>query len=174
MYSGDKEYMVFVDKLEKNLAKLNALYLDIKELFENEGISDFAHLPQNTAVKAKFAQSFKLLNAMLEMVKVQGFVWTKNTYGDVTVLLSEHIFNVLLQRYKELFTVMPGPTTEEPPYDLDPHITEISTGKIDADYMNSRFEKYLKRKLDGDSKKNIETALQELYKTFALLPEDEQ
>jgi len=174
MYSGDKEYMVFVDKLEKNLAKLNAIYLDIKDLFENEGISDFAHLPHNTAVKAKFAQSFKLLNAMLEMVKVQGFNWTKASYGDVTVLLTEHIFNVLLQRYKELFTVGPGPVTEEPPYDLDPHITEISTGKIDADYMNSRFEKYLKRKLDGDSKKNIETALQELYKTFALLPEDEQ
>lgn len=175
-YSGDKAYMIFVDKLEKNLEKFNMVYSEIKELFENEGINDFSHLPDDVAVKAKFAQKFNVFSAILEMIKVQGFSWKKSKYGKITVLLDEERYLVLLQRYKELFTPT-GPITsgsEEPPYDLDPHITELSTGKIDADYMNSRFDKYLKVKLDGLSIEKIEDALQELYKSFALLPEEEQ
>ena len=36
---------VFVDKLDQNLEKFNQTYLVIKELFENEDIPDFSHLP---------------------------------------------------------------------------------------------------------------------------------
>lgn len=173
MYSGDKEYMVFVDKLEKNLKKFNDLYLEIKELFENEGIENFIRLPDEVSVKAKFALLFNRLSSVLEMIKVQDFTWKINVYGDTTVLITEEIYYILLQRYKELFNGRGG-GDEEPPYDLDPHITEISTGKIDADYINSRFDKYLKVKLDGEDKQNIESALQELYKAFAMLSEEEQ
>lgn len=173
MYSGDKEYMVFVDKLEKNLKKFNELYLEIKELFENEGIENFIRLPDDVSVKAKFALLFNRLSSILEMIKVQDFTWKINVYGETTVLITEEIYYILLQRYKELFGGK-GSGDEEPPYDLDPHITEISTGKIDADYINSRFDKYLKVKLDGESKQNIESALQELYKSFAMLSEEEQ
>lgn len=175
MYSGNKEYMVFVDKLEKNLAKLNSKFEEIKELFVNEGIEDFAHLPEDVAVRAKFALLFKEMVALLEMVKVQDFTWKKRVYGDITVLITKMDYDALLQRYRELFNGGGGGGGgEEPPYDLDPHITEISTGKIDADYMNSRFDKYLKVKLDGQSKKTVDNALQELYKSFAMLPEEEQ
>ncbi len=174
MYSGDKAFMVFVEKLEKNLIKLNEAYSDIKELFDNEGIEDFSHLPKETPVKAKFALLFRRLNDLLEMVKVQGFTWKEQIYGEVTVLLTQNIFSTLLQRYRELFRPGECGGNEEPPYDLDPHITEISTGRIDADYMNSRFDKYLKLKMDGESKKTVEKALQELYKSFAMLPEEEQ
>ncbi len=174
-YSGDKAYMVFVDKLEKNLEKFNGLYLDIKELFENEGIDDFSHLPDDLSVRAKFAKEFNELNKTLEMIKVQGFSWEKSKYGSTEVVLTEEIYLMLLQRYKELFkSDEPMERGEEPPFDLDPHITELSTGKIDADYINSRFEKYLKIKLDGQSQEQIEDSLQELYKSFALLPEEEQ
>lgn len=31
------------------------------------------------------------------------------------------------------------------PFDINGYLTEIDTGKIDADYMNSRFDKYLKQ-----------------------------
>lgn len=175
MYSGDKEYMVFVDKLEKNLQKFNEIYLAIKELFENEGIENFTHLPEDVSVKARFALLFNMLSSTLEMIKVQDFTWKKDTYGQTKVVITEEIYYILLQRYKELFVSRPGGGGEdEPPYDLDPHITEIGTGKIDADYINSRFDKYLKIKLDGESKQNIESALQELYKAFAMLSEEEQ
>ena len=173
MYSGDKEYMVFVDKLETNLKKFNSLYLSIKELFVNEGIENYARLPEDVAVKAKFALLFNRLSSTLEMIKVQDFTWKKTVYGSTKVLISEEEYYILLQRYKELFKSHDG-GEDEPPYDLDPHLTEISTGKIDADYINSRFDKYLRIKHDGESKQNIESALQELYKSFAMLSEEEQ
>lgn len=174
-YSGDKEYMVFVDKLPKNIEKFNRLFLDIKELFENEGISDFSHLPEDYSVRAKFALKFNELSHTLEMIKVQGFSWKKLKYGSISVILTEELFLILLQRYRELFKFGSGSISgEEPPFDLDPHITELSAGKIDADYMNSRFEKYLKIRLDEQSADKIEEVLQELYKSFALLPEEQQ
>lgn len=173
IYSGDKAYNVFVDKLPKNLIIFNKTFGDIKELFENESIDDFSHLPENVAVRAKFAKLFNDLAFTLEMIRVQGFSWSRSQYGKITVIISEETYLILLQRYREML-IPRGGSEEEPPYDLNPHITELSTGKIDADYMNSRFEKYLKVKLDGQSVELIECALQELYKSFALLPEEEQ
>lgn len=175
LYSGDKEYMVYVDKLEKNLNKLNDLYADIKELFENEDIEDFSKLPDNTAVCAKFAALFCKLAYTLETAKVQGFVWSNDTYDDIIVQLTKPDYQALLQRYKELQNHPTRQNSNEPiPYDIDAHISEISTGKIDADYMNTRFQKFLKLKYDGKSKELIKNALQELYKSFAMLPEEEQ
>lgn len=174
MYSGNKEYIVFVDKLERNLEKLNSLYLDIKEIFECENIADFSHLPEDASAKVKFAHCFNKLNSILEMVKVQGFTWKVAVYGSTEVCLTKEIYLVLLQRYKELFTPSAVGSTNEVPFDLNPRIAEISTGKIDADYMNRRFERFLKLKLDGASKADTEVALQALYKSFAMLPEKEQ
>ena len=131
-------------------------------------------MPEDVSVKAKFAERFNKLSSLLEIIKVQDFTWKKDTYEKTKVLITEEVYYTLLQRYKELFRPTGVGGGEEPPYDLDPHITEISTGKIDADYINSRFDKYLKIKIDGDSKQNIESSLQEFYKAFAMLSEEEQ
>ena len=178
IYAGDKAFMVFVDKLDKNLKVFNDTYLEIKYLYDNEDIKDFMHLPQDMAVRAKFALLFNILNKYLEMIKVQGFTWKKATKGELSVDITEEIYYVLLQRYKELIVPGPGPgpePPEEPPYDKSSYITEIGTGKIDADYINSRFEKYLKLKgRDGESQEIVDSALQEVYKSFAMLSEEEQ
>lgn len=175
IYAGDKAFMVFVDKLDKNLKLFNDTYLEIKHLFENEGISEFMHLPEDMSVKAKFALLFNTLNKLLEMIKVQGFTWKKAAKGEFSVDITEEIYYILLQRYKELIVPGPGPGPEEPPYDISSYITEIGTGKIDADYINSRFEKYLKLKnRTGESQEIVASALQEVYKSFAMLSEEEQ
>lgn len=176
IYAGDKAFMVFVDKLDKNLKLFNDTYLEIKHLFESEGIVDFMHLPEEMSVKAKFALLFNTLSKLLEMIKVQGFTWKKAAKGEFSVDITEEIYYILLQRYKELIVppVGPGPD-EEPPYDISSYITEIGTGKIDADYINSRFEKYLKlKKRTGESQEIVASALQEVYKSFAMLSEEEQ
>lgn len=176
IYAGDKAFMVFVDKLDKNLKLFNDTYLEIKHLFESEGIVDFMHLPEEMSVKAKFALLFNTLSKLLEMIKVQGFTWKKAAKGEFSVDITEEIYYILLQRYKELIVppVGPGPD-EEPPYDISSYITEIGTGKIDADYINSRFEKYLKLKnRTGESQEIVASALQEVYKSFAMLSEEEQ
>lgn len=175
IYAGDKAFMVFVDKLDKNLKLFNDTYLEIKHLFESEGIADFMHLPEDMSVKAKFALLFNTLSKLLEMIKVQGFTWKKAAKGEFSVDITEEIYCILLQRYKELLVpVGPGPGPE-PPYDISSYITEIGTGKIDADYINSRFEKYLKLKnRTGESQEIVASALQEVYKSFAMLSEEEQ
>lgn len=79
----------------------------------------------------------------------------------------------LLQRYKELGNGSGGAGVESIPFDIDSHISEIDTGKIDADYMNSRFEKYLKV-LQAEDSDALETTLSELQRSFASLSQAEQ
>ena len=60
------------------------------------------------------------------------------------------------------------------PFDISGYLTEIDTGKIDADYMNSRFDKYLKELNKHQDSSSIETTLNELHKSFASLTQGEQ
>jgi type I restriction enzyme, R subunit len=61
------------------------------------------------------------------------------------------------------------------PYEIEGYLTEIDTGKIDSDYMNSRFDKYLKELRKGDvGPDELQNTLDELYKSFATLTQEEQ
>lgn len=56
-------------------------------------------------------------------------------------------------RYKELPNVTSGVHGEPPsdlPYDIEGYLTQIDTGIIDAEYMNSRFKKYIKLLMSAD------------------------
>lgn len=59
------------------------------------------------------------------------------------------------------------------PYDIAGHLREIDTGLIDTNYMNSRFEKYIKL-LDSADTETREAALNDLHKSFASLNQEEQ
>lgn len=189
LYSGDKPIGLFVEKLSYNLGKLNTTFEDIADLFKNAGIPDFEKLPAEPTVKAKFAQLFKEFNGYLEAAKIQGFRFDKLDYDiedyegkyqqTISMLFDENAFLILAQRYKELQT-SPNPPDdpqggEDIPYDLVGYLTEIDTGVIDANYMNSRFEKYLKLlNQDGASGELLQQAKAELHKTFAALSQEEQ
>lgn len=87
----------------------------------------------------------------------------------------ENTYLVLVLRYKELAGGGGVGMGDDVPYDLVGYITEIDTGLIDADYMNSSFEKYLKLlNLEGASAETVEQAEAELHKTFATLTQEEQ
>ena len=61
------------------------------------------------------------------------------------------------------------------PFDIDGYLTQIDTGIIDSNYMNSRFEKYLRTlRQAGDSGEQIQKTLDELHKSFASLTQEEQ
>ena len=181
LYSGDKPLGLFADRLEGNLNSINAVYQDIYDLYESERIANFERLPDTREGKAKFALLFKILNAYLEAAKVQGFVWSKSEYhfkhddGEavtVELALDERTYLTLLQRYKELSrSTTPG---DDAPFEIEGYITEINTGVIDAEYMNSRFEKYLKALQSDAPAEVIEQTLNELHKTFASLSQEEQ
>ena len=187
-YSGDKPFGLFVDKLDKNVEKLNALYAEIKDLFVSAGIEEFSQIPADMAERKKFADLFQSFNENLEAAKVQGFKWDKpivivNEDTDEKTELhadfDERAFKVLALRYKELFTPNPDGGENDPdddvPYAVNSYLTTIDTADIDTDYMNSRFEKYLKIFYqEGAEAEAIHQAETELHKTFATLSQEEQ
>lgn len=190
-YSGDKPTVLFVEKLPYNLKKLNVIFMDISEVFKSSGVSDFTKLPNDHAEKAKFAQLFKDFNHHLDAAKLQGFNLEQDiyTFNDEETGLNETIkldfgsndFMALVQRYKELSNGNDdengngGSDGDDVPFDLVGYITEIDTGRIDAAYMNSRFEKYLKNLHQADiTEEQLQASLDELHKSFATLTQDEQ
>jgi len=179
LYSGDKSIGLFADQLPRNLERLNDCFAEISVIFSAAGVADFAKLPDDLAARAAFAKQFNRFNAILEAAKIQGFTWDQSVYEfdtqpkqSVAVTITKLQYLTLLQRYKELGT-SGGGAGESIPFDIDSHITEIDTGKIDADYMNSRFAKYLKELQSGDGL-SMEATLAELHRSFTSLSQEDQ
>lgn len=185
LYSGDRPIGLFVDRMENNLEAMNELVVETTELFANAGVSNFEKLPSDSEACAKFADLFKTFNQHLEAAKVQGFHWNELIYSfgeddekrEVMLVVNEQTYLSLVLRYKELAGSggndgADGGAGGDVPFDISGHLTEIDTGKIDSDYMNSRFEKYLKE-LNQDQE-SVESTLNELHKSFSTLTQSEQ
>ncbi|MBV5307075.1 MAG: type I restriction endonuclease subunit R [Desulfobulbaceae bacterium] len=182
LYSGDKPTGLFADRLESNLNQMNAVYDEITALFEAAEVDDFKKLPDNPAERGEFAKLFRAFNTVLEAAKIQGFKWDQSAYQfregrdqyEVELRFTEETYLILAVRYKELASGRGGGGgIDDIPYDIDGYLTEIDTDVIDADYMNSRFEKYLKTLQDGDAG-TIQKTLSELHRSFASLTQEEQ
>ena len=181
LYSGDRPLGLFALHLIENLKEMNRLFENIIDIFESSGISNFEKLPVDIDACKKFAKDFKEFNDFLEAAKIQGFKWNISFYQDDTtgenidVAIDEKTYLILVLRYKELTGGGSGTGSDDVPYDLVGYITEIDTGLIDSDYMNSRFDKYIKLlNGNGASTEDIEKAQTELHKTFAMLTQEEQ
>jgi len=183
LYSGDKDFGLFVERLESNLKKLNSIYDDVCELFNRADIQNFEKLPENSTERGRFAKLFKELNDYLEAAKIQGFKWSQLKYefgkgkqrSVVEMKFDENTYLILALRYKELFSGGGGEQIADVPYEINGYLTEIDTGKIDADYMNSRFDKYLKTLINGDGVGDqLQQTLDDLHKSFATLTQEEQ
>lgn len=152
-------------------------------------------------MKQKFAKLFKQMNEYIEAAELQGFTWDKRSYviepetgvegeeikeGEegltaaetvINVLPNERDFKTMAQRYKELVS-----TKEETeaagsdlPYEIDGYLTTIDTEMIDSEYMNSRFEKWIKElNQSGPNAEITKKAEVELHSSFASLTQDEQ
>ncbi|NLU51762.1 MAG: type I restriction endonuclease subunit R [Clostridiaceae bacterium] len=183
LYSGDKPLGMFAIKLDKNLENMNATFKQIKSLFEQARIVNFERLPDDISERKQFAKLFRQFNEYLEAAKVQGFVWSKLEYyienketgeiKEIILQIDERTYKILALRYKELFTEGTGVEEEDAPYELTGYLTTIDTDEIDADYMNSRFEKF-KKALASGNLEDVQNAMSELHTTFATLTQDEQ
>ena len=180
----DRPLGIFVDKLEDNLMNINRKFLHIRDIFRSHEIFNFERLPDTREDRRMFAQDFSSMTRLLEAAKLQGFAWEQSeyefkhddTYTHVTMELDEQTYLILLQRYRELFE--PGntqPGGHEFEYPVDTYITETGTGAIDAEYINSKFVRFIKRLYaEGPGSEPTREALQELHKTFASLPQKDQ
>lgn len=179
LYSGDKPLGLFVEKLDRNIEKMNIIFEDIKELFKNNGIKNFEKNPKQKEERKKFVGLFNKFSRHLRASKIQGFKWNKKNYKfengkKVSTIFTELDYNILLARYKEL----EKPTNigkDDIPYDIKGYITEINTEKIDSDYMNRKFEIYRKAlNQEQINKEELNTILNALHKSFASLSQKEQ
>jgi type I restriction enzyme R subunit len=180
LYSGNRPFGLFVDKLESNLEHINICFDDIKSVFEGYGVQNFERLPDSDAACARFAKLFKQLSDLIEAAKVQGFTWEKPTYEfhhddggktEVAMAVDLQTYLVLALRYKELFERESGDGSDDVPFDIDGYLTEIDTGRIDTDYMNENFAKWLKKIDEGEEAK---AALELLHSSFASLTQEQQ
>ena len=181
LYSGNRPLGLFVEHLDYNLEKMNQIFADISHLFTVAGISDFSRLPDDLDECGKFAKLFSSLNDYLEAAKIQGFSWKQQSYSFknpkkvVVMTFDENTYLILALRYKELFTQPGEGGIGDIPFDIDGHLVAIDTGRIDTNYMNSRFEKYLKvLRQDNIDQDLLQATLDELHKSFATLTQEEQ
>ncbi|WP_231518963.1 type I restriction endonuclease subunit R [Alteromonas stellipolaris] len=188
LYSGDRPIELFVDRLESNIGAMNEVVGDITELFISAGVENFEKLPEDVEACAKFAELFNKFNQNLEAARIQGLHWDQsvytfttdtstnegNTEHEVTLAADEQTYLILALRYKELASKSEGDGGGSVPFDISGYLTEIDTGKIDADYMNSRFDKYLKELNQHKDPASIELTLNELHKSFSSLTQAEQ
>ena len=126
---------------------------------------------------------FNTFSQHREAAKVQGSIEEQSVYSftennaehEVTLAIDEQTYLSLVLRYKELTAKgeHDGAGGGDVPFDISGYLTEIDTGKIDADYMNSHFDKYLKS-WTNTGPASIETTLNELHKSFASLTQIEQ
>ena len=177
LYSGNKPFGIFVEKLPNNLLLINEIFEKIKFIFESSGIQNFEKLPPNDAEKAKFASLFSQLNKTIIASRIQGFDWNRDD-NPIEVILDEQTFLILAKRYQELFE------NNEPnggrkdggvAFDIDSTCIEINTDKIDANYLDSQFKKYFKIIQEyGKDAPLAENIYQEIHKNFATLNQEEQ
>lgn len=181
----DRPLGVFVDKLEGNLITINQRFLHIRDIFQSHEIIHFERLPDTREDRNMFAKDFSQMTRLLEAAKLQGFLWEKNeyefqhgdTYTRVKMELDEQTYLTLLQRYRELFEGRESGEREgyDFEYPIDTYITETGTGTIDAEYINSKFVKFIKNLyISGPGSELTKGALKELHKTFATLSQKDQ
>ena len=181
LYSGDRPMGLFVDNLDKVIDKMNVCFADIADIFKWAGLEDFSKNPDDTTSCAKFVKLFNQLNEHLQAARLLGFSWEKSSYDVVqeddsvitaTLNFDQETYDKLLARYKDLFkeSSSNGGGSDDVPFDLRSHINEIETDKIDQNYMNARFEKWLKT-IGGIEEA---AALEELHHSFATLSKEDQ
>lgn len=181
LYSGNKVLGLFVEHLDFNLEKMNQIFEDISNLFNVSGILDFSHLPDSIDECGRFAKLFSNFNEYLEAARIQGFNWKQLVYTFkkpkkvIEVLFDENTYLILVLRYKELFKELIIDGISDVPFEIDGYLIAIDTGRIDNNYMNSRFDKYLKELRQENINQNmLQVTLDELHKSFATLTHEEQ
>lgn len=185
LYSGDRPAGLFVDHLPKNVEHMNLAFKEMLEVFKGAEINNLEKLPEDTVSKAKFAKLFRQFSTYLQAAEIQGFAWKdilEVTDEDeeckyITVVPTEEEYNILLQRYKELRNNNENGNKKpvEITFEIDPYLTELKTEAIDYNYMNARFEKWLKALSQPNvSEEELNETLEQLHNSFAFLSQEDQ
>ena len=197
LYSGDKPYGIFVPKLEENVKKMNFIYEQIKALYKSEGIEHFNKIPDDKVSRKKFIQLFNDLNKYYDASRIQGFKISKiKNYeiekkneevtkvaeeGEKYILddfsseMTEEDYNALQQRYIDIAKNGKSKIDPNTPYDIKGYLTTGDNIKINNDYMDSKFKKYIKAlNQEYITEEELNKYLKELHISFSSLSQENQ
>lgn len=179
LYSGGQPLALFVELLDINLEQMNEYFTAIARLFASAGSPDFSRLPADRRERAEFAKLFTKLSEHLEAAEIQGFTWDQLEYEFedgkcISLDFVQATYLTLVLRYKELGRGG-GSGDSEAVYVIETHLTEIDTGRIDSDYLENRFEKWLKAlDLGSATSEERQSLLGDIHLQFAHLTQEEQ
>ena len=180
LYSGHKPVGLFVEQLDRHLDRINVCFRDLKRIFA--GIDNFSSLPAGDADRGRFAKVFGELYQEYQAARIQGFSWSVQDYKfkdpsrTITVELDEDSYLALIARYKELVNLAgpgPGPSPAAA-FDINTHITHIDTDRIDEQYLNDKFQKYIRGRRDNLPHDQLVELLEEVHASFARLSAEDQ
>lgn len=183
-YSGGREVGLFVNKLGGNLREMNRITEDIMSVYAVDNIKHFEELPKDQEAKKKFAQLFNSFDGLLEAATIQGFMWEQDEYfvevtankgkENVKVLFTEEFYQVWLQRYSELPTTSGESSPNSALFDINYTLVEKGAGRIDYDYLNNNFQRFVRNHREEGSKDERMRIKDDLHRSFAKLPVETQ
>jgi type I restriction enzyme R subunit len=189
--------------LKENLEQMEFYHNQIVDLFKSEGIENFNSIPESKEARRKFVSLFNKFNKYLAAARIQGFRFDDNDHNmqllekakteDVIIkdetqenvrCNSELVFSssfitgaeytAFKQRYNEI-SKSPENEHSDAPYDIQGYLTELDSVKINNDYMNSKFQKYIKALYQSNiDEEELNDALKTLHKSFATLSQEQQ
>ncbi|WP_304424036.1 type I restriction endonuclease subunit R, EcoR124 family [Turicimonas muris] len=190
LYSGENPPDIFIPKLHQQIEKMDEIYREIEGVFTQAGVPDFSSLPKSDAAKRKFASAYGQLINTIKTAKLQGFSWgdkqrteVDETTGEVFTinepLITEKVCSILTQRYKELRSEgTPGPGGDpipSPPFHFDYVLNVQTSEKINKDYLNSNFKRFLiDIRQKNISVEEEEALYQQFHSGFCALSQEEQ
>ena len=180
IYSGNKTSGVFVSKLWNHLNDLNLKFKEIKQIYLKNDIKNFEKNPDSEEDRQKITDLFNEFNDLIIAAKIQGYNDDKaeqdTDHGTVTMEFDKEIYEILLQRYKELFVgTMGGSSSKKIPFGLNPSIAQSTVSQIDFNYFNTKFKKWYKIYQIAKEGSEVEKALAELKSSYLKLsPEDQE
>jgi hypothetical protein len=170
----DATEAIEVDKSQNKVKKGDVMFTISSETPEEVGMSSVWSGDEENTYLNSFCFGFRPLESLRS--EFLAYVLRASAFRSRVRVLAQGISRYNISKAKVMNIPVSIPTEEEQeriPFDIDSHITEIDTGKIDADYMNSRFAKYLKELQSGDGL-SIESTLAELHRSFTSLSQEDQ
>ena len=185
IYSGDRKFGLFVDKLGDNLVAMNDITEDIASVFSVDKIKNFEKLTESTESKAKFAELFQAFNDHLEAALIQGFDWDEDTYltvlengtekMQIKTVFTQEMYQSWMLRYQELAGGESDGdgAPDDVALDIDYTLAQKDTGRIDYDYLNANFDRYV-RSMGGGDPEERRRVKNDLHRFFATLTSEQQ
>lgn len=183
-YSGGRQIALFVDKLGGNLVEMNHITEDLYSVFSVDNIQNFERLPSDIDAQKKFAQLFASFNDYLEAARIQGFSWDQDTYmtrvspglpeEEVAIKFSKDMYYAWLLRYQELATgTKDQGKPDDVPFDLNYTLLQKDADRIDYDYLNNNFQKFVRSQTEGNQQEQ-ERIKNDLHRFFSTLTSEQQ